>query len=269
MNIRLDGKVALITGGSRGIGRGCALKMAEAGADIIVNYRSHKEAADEVVRLVEAKGRRAIAVQADVAKPEDVDRMMEESLKEFGTIDILLSNAVTSTRKTFLETDLASLQETMNVAFYGSFHVCQQVARHRVEVGGGGSIMIIGSVHAVYPLRKAFDYNVAKAALHHMAMIMANELAPHRIRVNLLVPGWIDTPGERKWVPDDELYRQGANLPWGRLGTPEDVGNVATFLASDAADYVSGSTYYVDGALGVSMPSGGSSQVREASAGES
>ena len=95
-----------------------------------------------------------------------------------------------------------------------------------------------------------------------MTMTMANELAPYRIRVNLVVPGWIDTPGERRWVNEDELQRQGALLPWGRLGTPTDVGNVVLFLASDAAKYVSGAVYAVDGALGVSMASGGSSEVR-------
>lgn len=261
--IRLDGKVALVTGGSRGIGRGCALALAKAGADVIVNYLSRKDAADEVVKEIEAMGRRAIAVQADVADRAQVERMVEASLAAFGAIDVLVSNAVTSTRKTFLETDMETLQRTMDVAFYGNFHACQCVARWMAEHRRGGSIIIIGSVHAVYPLRKAFDYNVAKAAVHHMANIMANELAPYRIRVNTVIPGWIDTPGERKWVPDEELYRQGARLPWGRLGTPEDVANVVTFLASDAAEYVSGSTYHVDGALAVSMPAGGSSKARE------
>ena len=154
---------------------------------------------------------------------------------------------------------METLQRTMDVAFYGNFHACQCVARWMAEHRRGGSIIIIGSVHAVYPLRKAFDYNVAKAAVHHMANIMANELAPYRIRVNTVIPGWIDTPGERKWVPDEELYRQGARLPWGRLGTPEDVANVVTFLASDAAEYVSGSTYHVDGAVG-GLDAGGRQQ---------
>ena len=263
IEIRLDGKVALVTGGSRGIGRGAALALADAGADVIVNYHTRRDAADEVVKLIEAKGRRALAVQADVADRAQVEHMVETALGTFGKIDVLLSNAVSSTRKTFLETDLETLQRTMDVAFYGNFHVCQTVARQMVKQGGGGSIIIVGSVHAIYPLRKAFDYNVAKAALHHMANIMANELSAYRIRVNIVVPGWIDTPGERKWVPDDELYRQGAQLPWGRLGTPEDVARVVVFLASDAAEYVSGSTYHVDGALAVSMPAGGSSKARE------
>lgn len=261
--IQLEGKVALITGGSRGIGRGSALAMADAGADVVINYHSRRDAADEVVELIEAKGRRALAVQADVADRTQVEQMVQTSLDTFGKIDVLLSNAVTSTRQTFLETDLDALQRTMDVGFYGMFHVCQTVARQMVQQGNGGSIIVVGSPHALYPLKMAFDYNIAKVAVHHMAMIMANELTEHRIRVNLLVPGWIDTPGERKWVPDEELQRQGAMLPWGRLGTPQDVGNVATFLASDAAEYVSGSTYHVDGALSVSMPSGGSSRARE------
>lgn len=229
---------------------------------MVVNYHSNHEAAREVVAQIEGMGGEAFAFQADVADRDAVEAMIEAAWKRFGPVDTLVSNAVTSTRKSFLETDLESLRRTLDVAFLGNFHVCQGVSRRLVAAGLRGSITVIGSLHAVYPLPLAFDYNVAKAATHHMTMTMANELAPHRIRVNLVVPGWIDTPGERKWVSEEELYRQGARLPWGRLGTPADVGNVVLFLASDAAEYVSGSVYLVDGALSVSMPSGGSSEVR-------
>ena len=262
MQLRLDGKVALVTGGSRGIGRGCALALAGAGAKVVVNYHSNHEAAREVVAQIRDMGGEAFVWQADVADRKAVEAMIDAAWKRFGPVDTLVANAVTSTRKSFLETDLELLRRTLDVALFGYFHVCQEVARRLISARLPGSIAVIGSLHAVYPLPLAFDYNVAKAATHHMAMTMANELAPHRIRVNLVIPGWIDTPGERKWVSEEELYRQGAQLPWGRLGTPVDVGNVVLFLASDAAEYVSGAVYSVDGALGVSMASGGSSEVR-------
>lgn len=263
MELRLDGKVALVTGGSRGIGRGCAVALAEAGADVAINYHSRADAAEEVRREIEARGRRAIAVQADVADRAAVEALVEQTERELGPISVLIANAVSSTRKTFLETDEASFRRTLDVALMGNFHVCQAVARRMAAGRIEGSIIIVGSTHAVYAFPKAFDYNVAKAALHHMAMTMANELASHRIRVNLLVPGWTDTPGERQWLSDEELYREGAKLPFGRLATPEDVAPVAVFLASDAARYVSGSVYRVDGALEISMPSGGSSAARQ------
>ena len=246
-----------------GSGGGCALALAQAGAKVVVNYHSNHEAAQEVVAAIRHMGGEAMSWQADVADRESVAAMIEAAWERLGPVDTVIANAVTSTRKSFLETDLETLRRTLDVALLGNFHVCQIAARRLVEAKLEGSMTVIGSLHAVYPLPVAFDYNVAKAAVHHMAMTMANELAPHRIRVNVVVPGWIDTPGERKWVSEEELQRQGALLPWGRLGTPADVGNVVLFLASDAAKYVSGSIYTVDGALSVSMASGGSSEVRD------
>lgn len=263
MDLRLDGKVALVTGASRGIGRGCALALGRAGAKVVVNYYRNRKAAEEVVAAIQSGGGQAIAWQADVADRARVEAMIDAAWQRFGPVDIVVSNAVTSSRRSFLETDVASMGRTLDVALFGTFHVCQLAARRMVQAKIEGSLTVIGSLHAIYPLPLAFDYNVAKAAVHHMAMTMANELAAHRIRVNLVVPGWIDTPGERKWLSDEELLRQGSQLPWGRLGTPEDVGNVVLFLSSEAARYVSGSVYAVDGALGVSMASGGSSEVRQ------
>lgn len=263
MHIRLDGKTALVTGGSRGIGRGCALALAQAGARVVVNYRREREAAEEVVRLIEGAGGEAVPWQADIADERQVEAMLHGAAGRFGALDILVSNVAASTRQPFLQTDMAALRRTIDVSLLGNFLVCQGVARHLVERGAGGSIIVIGSLHGVYPLPQAFDYNLAKAAVHQMAMTMARELAPYRIRVNLLVPGWIDTPGERQWLPEAELMAKGAELPFGRLGTVDEVGAAAVFLASDAARYVSGSIYHVDGALSVTMPGGGSSQARE------
>jgi glucose 1-dehydrogenase len=263
MEIRVDGKVALVTGGSRGIGRGCALALAEAGADIVVNYHSHREAAEEVVAQARRLGRRAMAIRADVADFAQVEAMMASIQKEFGSLDILVSNAVVSTRRPFLEMDYESLRNTIDVTLYGNFHVCQSAAKQMVAQARGGSIIVVGSLHAIYPLPNSVDYNMAKAAVHQMAMTMACELASHQIRVNIVVPGWIDTEGERKWTSDEQIKARGEQLPWGRIGTPKDVADVALFLASDTANYISGSIYNVDGALGVSMPGGARTKYRQ------
>lgn len=265
MRLGLKHKTALVTGGSRGIGKGCALALAQAGANVVVNYRSDREAAEETVRLITESGASGFAYETDVSDRQQVAAMVDEAVNRFGSIDILVANAAASTRDRFLHTNIDELRRTMDVTFYGNFHPCQIVAQAMVDQAVKGSIIVIGSIHAVYPLENAFDYNVAKAALHHMTMTMANELSEHHIRVNLLVPGWIDTPGERKWTEEEVLYAQGKALPWGRLGSPKDIGKAAVYLSSEAAGYVSGSVLTVDGALGVSMPKGGSSDVREGS----
>lgn len=249
----LAGQVALVTGGSRGIGRGCALALAEAGADVCVNYRASEVEAQEAVAAIRAMGRNALAVKADVSDRDQAAYLVEEAERKLGPISILVANAVYSHRAPFLEIPFEEVEKTMRVSAFGAFHVCQFTAQRMAARGKGGSIIVIGSPHSHVPFVGAIDYNMAKAAVHHMAMTMAAELVPHRIRVNIIEPGWIDTPGERKWTPDDVIYRLGSQLPWGRLGRPEDIGRAAVFLASPENDYVSGTVLRVDGALVVSL----------------
>jgi len=245
--IDLSGRVALITGSARGIGRGCALEMAKAGADIAVNYHTQREAAEEVAAAVRTMGRKAVVIGADVAVRDQVDAMVAETVEHLGRLDIAVCNAARSHRAPFLDLTVEQVRETLNVTLWGVFHVAQASARQMVAREEGGAILFISSVHAFLPVPESVPYNTAKAGINHMASTIANELSPHRIRVNVLEPGWIDTPGERKHASEEELREKGKELPWGRLGTIEDMGKAATYLCSDAADYVTGSVLRADG----------------------
>jgi len=245
---RLGGQVALVSGASLGIGRGCALALAEDGADVVVNYARHAHEAETAVQEIEAMGRRAMAFQADVSDRAQVERMVEATLAAFGRLDILVSNAYMSIRQPFLEMTPEALMRTLEVSLLGAFHCCQLAARAMVTQGWGGHIIIIGSVHAEHPFAGATAYNMSKCALDGMALTAATELAPERIHVNIIHPGWIDTPGERRYYSEEQLIAEGKRIPWGRLGTPREIGRVAAFLASDDAGYMTGAIVRVDGA---------------------
>ena len=245
--IDLQGKVALITGSSRGIGRGCALEMARAGADIVVNYRSHAEDAEAVAGEIRDLGRQALVCGADVSERPAVDRMVGAAVERFGHLDILVCNAYYSRREPFLELSVEAMRRTLDVSLWGVFHAAQAGARQMVAQGNGGSILFISSVLAFVPMPTSLPYNTSKAGIEHMAATIATELTGHRIRVNVIEPGWTDTPGERQFATEEEIQEGGKKLPWGRLGTMEDLGRAATFLCSDAADYITGAVLRVDG----------------------
>jgi glucose 1-dehydrogenase len=247
--MKLAGKRALVTGAARGIGRGCALEMARAGADVAVNDFQRTEAALAVVDEVRALGREAILVEGDAFDHASCQNIVARALAAFGRLDILVSNPAFSRREDFLAYPIETFQKVLFGTLVGAFSMSQHVARHMVARGGGGKIVFISSVHA----RKAFARNVAydagKAGLSHMASTIAAELAPHRINVNVIEPGWIDTPGEREAFGDEKINQAGATIPWGRLGVPEDIGRAAVFLASDDADYITGTSLLIDGGV--------------------
>jgi glucose 1-dehydrogenase len=245
--VDLKGRVAVVTGASRGIGRGCALALAGAGARVVVNYRTHAEEAQEVVAAIEALGSEAIAHGASVADRAAVDEMFARALEYFGQVDIVVANAALSIRGSFLELSVEDVARTWDVSLWGVFHTCQAGARLMVPRGHGGKIVVISSVMAFMPFGHSVPYNAAKAGIEQMAYTIAAELTPYRINVNVVEPGWTDTPGERRFTDDETLYAAGRQLPWGRLGTIEDVGAAVAFLASDAADYITGANLRVDG----------------------
>lgn len=253
---RLDGKVALVTGASRGIGRGIALCLADEGADVLVNYRSHADEAQHVVATITRLGHRALAWQADVADRDQVQTMMQSGVTHFGRLDIAVANAAFSQRQAVVDASWEDVQRTIAVSQFGVFHTCQLAAQQMVRQGGGGKLIIISSIHADVPFARSAAYNMAKAAINQLAATMANELARQRINVNVINPGWIDTPGERDFASDEEIQRGATRIPWGRLGTPRDIGRCAAFLASDDADYITGSCLRVDGGYmtGLTLP---------------
>ena len=245
--IDLQNRVAFITGGARGIGRGCALEMAKCGADIVIYDKGNREAAAETVEMIRQVGGEAIIVVGDVTDRNAVEAGVKQSIDRFGKIDILVNNAGSSIRNPFLELSAEDAAQTIDVCMWGVFHCTQIVARHMVARGGGGKILIISSVHAFIPFGNSVPYNTAKAGIINMGNTIATELAQHRINVNVIEPGWTDTPGERNYSTLEEQREGAKKLPWGRLGTIEDIGKAAAFLCSDAADYITGATLRVDG----------------------
>lgn len=252
----LDGKVAVVTGAARGIGRGIALRLATNGADIAINDREENDNTASLVREIEALGRRAMVCPCDVSDPTAVGEMFDQIVATFGHVDIAVANAAFSIRNPVVESRWQDVLRTLEVTQFGVFHTCQQAAQHMVARGRGGKIVIISSVHAELAVPRSAAYNMAKAAITHLGATMAGELAAHRINVNVILPGWVDTPGERTWNTEEQIREAGKRLPWGRLGTPDDIGGVVAFLVGPDADYITGSTLRVDGGYTQGMLAG-------------
>jgi glucose 1-dehydrogenase len=248
----LSGKVFLVTGASKGIGRGCAIECARAGADVAINYRSEDGTAQSAAEEVRALGRKALLVRGDVADQKTVEDLVARTAKEFGRLDGFISNAVYSDRELMIDADLDGFRKTIDVSMWGAFYGVRAAAQRMVAQKSGGVITVISSPHAKIAIPTAMAYNMAKAAIDHMARTAAIELAQHRIRVNVIHPGWIDTPGERKFFSDEQLAEGARSIPWGRMGRPDEIGRLAAFMMSDDCDYMTGSTVLMDG--GISLP---------------
>ena len=245
--IDLSGKVALITGAGRGIGKGCALALAQQGADVVVNDRPNSPDLVETIAEVEAFGRKAHPLTANAFTRSGCQTILTKALAAAGKIDILVSNPAKSTRSAFLDFDPDDFEATIMATLVAGFHMSQLVARHMAARGDGGKIIFISSVHAKNPYQTAVAYNAAKAGLNHMAKTIARELTSHHINVNVIEPGWIETPGEYESFGRDVVQEKGKQLPWGRLGQSSDIGQAVAFLASDSADYITGTVLRVDG----------------------
>jgi glucose 1-dehydrogenase len=245
--LKLSSKIALVTGAGRGIGRGIALELAKAGADVVVNDRPGSPDLSDTSAEVRAIGRTCHAIEADVFNRPGCEQLVAETLRLVPQVDILVSNPARNTRCGFLEQDPNEYEQIIQATLMGGFHVSQLIARHMVARGGGGKIIFISSVQAELPMAGNIAYGPAKAALNHMTRSIAVELSSYRIHVNAIEPGWIDTPGEHASFDEELILREGNKLPLGRLGTAADIGKAAAFLASDDADYITGSILAVDG----------------------
>ncbi len=254
--MKLAGRKALVSGAARGIGRGCALELAWAGADVAVNDRLPSPETDSLLAEIHALGRKAILVEGNAFERSSCEGIVRHTIEAFGAIDILVSNPAYSRRGDFLEYDPRTFEMVLQGTLIGGFHLSQLVARRMVERGRGGKIVFISSVHALIPYVRSVAYNAGKSGLNHMALTVAAELSRYRINVNVIEPGWIDTPGERAAFGDEAIAQSGPALPWGRLGTPADIGRAAVFLCSDDADYITGASLLVDGGytLRAAMP---------------
>jgi glucose 1-dehydrogenase len=250
----LNGKVALVTGAARGIGKGCVLELARRGADVAINDCAHLDQAEQVATEVRAMGRRALVIPLDVTDRVASAALVERAVTGLGRLNIVVANAGFSIRKPFLELEEADAVATLAGTFWSGFHVTQFAARQMARQAEGGSIVFISSVLAVVPFPASSIYNASKAGINHLARTMAAELAALGIRVNAVEPGWIDTPGERKYATDEEIREAGMLLPLGRLGSIEDIAKGVAYLASDDAAYVTGSILRIDGGYVVARP---------------
>jgi glucose 1-dehydrogenase/3-oxoacyl-[acyl-carrier protein] reductase len=246
--LKLRGKVAIITGAARGIGRGIAEVFAEEGADIAVNDIVIDEAAETVARGIRTKGRRAITVQADVSKRVEVEAMFEKVWSEFGAVDILVNNAGIETIVPFLELTDAEWSRVTDVDLRGPWLCSQVFCRRALAEGRKGNIVNIGSVQAAKILPGRTHYAPAKLAIEALTRNMSAEMTPSGIRVNCVHPGFIATD-MTAWILKDAAVLPGivAQISVGRPGEPRDIGTVVAFLASDEASYVTGQSLHVDG----------------------
>ena len=242
----LDGQVALVTGASSGIGRATALLLAEAGADVAINdLKKDTNLADEIRAL----GRRALLFEGDVADQAVIEYIVVRLVVEWGRLDALVANAFYSNEAPFHTADMAGFRRTIDVTMWGAFYALRAAANQMIRQGRGGSVVVVSSPHAREAVPNSMAYNMAKAAVDQMARTAAVELLTHRIRVNIVHPGWTDTPGERKYFSEETIQREAARLPWGRLAKPEEIGRGILFLLDPASDYVTGSTLTIDGGL--------------------
>ncbi len=246
------GKNALVTGSSKGIGRAVAIELARGGANVTVNYSSSQAEAEEVGREIERLGGKSLLIGCDVSIQEAVEDMVHRTVETFGSLDIFVSNAAYSDRQIMLEADMKGFQRTIDISMWGAFYGLRASAKQMVSQGSGGAITIVSSPHAHVPFPTAMAYNMSKAAIDQMARTAAIELVKHGIRVNVFHPGWIDTPGERKFFSEEQLEAGAQQLPMRRLGTSEEMAIGICFTLSEYADYMTGSTMTMDG--GVQLP---------------
>jgi glucose 1-dehydrogenase len=257
MHPLLTGQKALVTGANSGIGRGVALGLGQAGADVVVNYVTDDEAANAVVDEIRACGVNAYAHRADVSSEAQVADMFKAMQQRFGTIDILINNAGLQRDSAFTRMSLADWNTVLSVNLTGQFLCAREAAREFLRRGvvpsvscAAGKIICMSSVHQQIPWAGHANYATSKGGIKLLMESLAQELAPHRIRVNGIAPGAIRTPINRSAWATPEAYASLMTLvPYGRIGEPEDIARAAVWLASDQSDYVVGATLFIDGGM--------------------
>ncbi|MCE9534110.1 MAG: SDR family oxidoreductase [Planctomycetes bacterium] len=214
---KLAGKTALITGASSGIGRATALLLAKEGADVALNYLTMPEGAEQAATDIRALGRKALLLKVDVTDQAAVEEMTARTVRELGRLDIFVSSAVFSEREPFTSANMAGFRKTIDVSMWGAYYALRASSNAMIKQGQGGGVVIVSSPHAQIAFPNCMAYNMAKAALDQMGRSAALELLPHRIKVNILYPGWTDTPGERKFFSEEALQEASKGTPMGRL----------------------------------------------------
>ena len=250
LELSLKGKIVLVTGGSRGIGRAVALRLAEAGADVAINYLRNRKAAAETIEMLESKGVKAIAIKANVGKAEHIKFMVDEIKKEFGKLDILVSNAASGVLKPAMELTERHWQWTMDINAGTLLPLTQQLTPLMGKKGG--HIIAVSSLGSIRALPNYAAVGASKAALESLIRHLAAELGPKGISVNAVSAGVVDTDALKHFPNRDELLNVSeSKTPSGRLTTPEDVANIVLFLCSNLASQIQGQTVIVDGGYSI------------------
>jgi glucose 1-dehydrogenase len=247
---RFEGKVAIVTGASSGIGQSIAIRLGSEGATVLVDYITHPEQADQTKAKIEAAGGKAVTILGDVGKIADVQNLVEQAWAQFGSCDILVNNAGVEKEAPFWQVTEADYDFVMNINLKGAFFLTQCFVQKLMDAKKPGRVINISSVHEDMVFPNFSTYCAAKGGMRMLMRDLAMELGPSGITVNNVAPGAIATPINTKLLNDPkELAALLNNIPLGRMGTPEEVASLVAFLASDEAAYVTGSTYVMDGGL--------------------
>jgi glucose 1-dehydrogenase len=253
--VSLAEKVAIVTGGSSGIGKAVALELARQGARLVIDYVSHPEAADAVEKEIEGFGGSAVGVQADVSKVEDLQRLVGATVEKFGRLDIMVNNAGVETRTSILDTTEEQYEKVLSVNLKSAFFGTQLAAKQMIKQGGGGRIINMTSIHEDWPMPGNTPYCLSKGGMRMLTRTAGVELAAHNILVVGVAPGAVATPINVSTMKDPALMQKlNAAIPLGRMAKPEEIAKVVAFLAGDGASYVTATTIVTDGGMMQSSP---------------
>jgi glucose 1-dehydrogenase len=251
----LKGKVAIVTGGNSGIGKAIVLALAEQGANVCIDFVANEEATEELEKKIVGLGDQAIGVEADVSKIEDLQKLIDETVKAFGRVDIMVNNAGVETRSSVLETTEKQYDFVMNINLKSAFFGTQVAAKQMIAQGDGGRIINVTSVHEDWPMPGNTPYCLSKGGMRMLTRTAGVELAPHGITVVGVGPGAVDTPINKQTEEDPAaLKKLDAAIPMGRMAEPEEIGSVVAFLAGDGSSYITATTIFADGGIMQSSP---------------
>lgn len=248
--MRLENKVAIVTGSATGIGRAIATRFAREGASVVVDYVGKADTPNSVEEEISSFGGKSIAIEADVSNPEHVQNLIDRTVKTFGKLDITVNNAGIEKKADFIDYPLEELQKILAVNLIGPFLVCQAAARQMIKQGKGGRLINISSVHEDLPMPTNAAYCASKGGLRMLTRTISVELAKHNITVNNIGPGAVYTPIDADIEAKPEMEKAlMSEIPLNRWAQPEEVAGLAVYLASDESAYVTGATYFIDGGM--------------------